>query len=149
MTFDGNSHTIANLYADRPTKNSQGLFSVLGTGAEVRNLGLPGVDVTGKSYAGELAGWSQMETSITAAWATGKVVGTYDTGGLIGETFGSATRCWAGVDVTGQSHAGGLVGENEISGAITDSYATGTVRCNRDVGGLVGFNAAEFGGERH
>ncbi len=148
VTFDGNGHTIANLFADRSTKNTQGLFSVLGTGAEVRNLGLPGVDVTADRYAGGLAGWSQMETSITASWATGKVVGTYDTGGLIGETFGSATRCWAAVDVTGGLHAGGLVGENEISGSITDSYATGKVVGTYDVGGLVGFNAAEFGGER-
>ncbi len=148
VTFDGNGHTIANLFADRSTKNTQGLFSVLGNGAEVRNLGLPGVDVTADRYAGGLAGWSQVETSITAAWATGKVVGTYDTGGLIGETFGSATRCWAAVDVTGGLHVGGLVGENEISGTITDSYSTGKVVGQYDVGGLVGFNASEFGGER-
>ena len=148
VTFDGNGHTIANLYADRSTSNAQGLFSVLGTGAEVRNLGLPGVDVTGNRYAGGLGGWSEKETSITAAWAIGKVVGHYDIGGLIGETFGSATRCWAAVDVTGQIHVGGLVGENEFSGTITDSYATGSVNGgDRDAGGLVGYNAAISGKE--
>ncbi len=37
---------------------------------------------------------------------------------------------------------GGLVGENEYTGAITDSFATGTVNgSNRDAGGLVGCNA--------
>ena len=148
VTFDGNGHTIANLYVDRSTSNSQGLFSVLGRGAEVRNLGLPGVDVTGNKYAAGLAGYSEIATSVTAAWATGKVVGHYDVGGLIGETFGSATRCWAAVDVTGNIHVGGLVGENEYTGAITDSYATGTVKGgDQDAGGLVGYNAAIFGNE--
>ncbi len=95
VTVDGNGHTIANLYVDRPSSHTVGLFSVLGRGAEVRNLGLPGVGVTGNRYAGGLAGYSEIETSIIAAWATGEVVG-HDVGGLIGETFGSANPLLGG-----------------------------------------------------
>ncbi|MYD04659.1 MAG: hypothetical protein F4X21_07065, partial [Acidimicrobiia bacterium] len=140
-TFEGNGYTIANLFVKRARSKSVGLFSVLGRGADVKNLELSGVDVEGYYYVGGLGGYSEPNTSITNVQVTGQVVGYYDVGGLIGEIFGSLTRSSADVAVTGNTHVGGLVGENEYSGTISDSFSTGTVTGTyKDAGGLVGYN---------
>ena len=55
-TFDGNGHTIANLYVDRGSYDLAGLFDGIGSGGVVRDLGLPGADVTGDANAGALSG---------------------------------------------------------------------------------------------
>ena len=44
------------------------------------------------------------------------------------------------VSIIGRDRVGGLVGSNENRGTITDSYATGTVSGNSQVGGLMGYN---------
>ena len=55
-TFDGRGHTISNLYIDRPSTGNVGLFGALGTGSNVRNLGIEGGSVTGYEYVGGLVG---------------------------------------------------------------------------------------------
>ena len=57
-TFDGNGNTIAGLFIDRSTSDYVGLFGgagLYGTGT-IRNVGLTGVDVKGRSQVGGLAG---------------------------------------------------------------------------------------------
>ena len=46
-TFDGNGHTIRNLFINRTTDNI-GLFGVTGTGSVIRNVKLTGVNVIGR-----------------------------------------------------------------------------------------------------
>ena len=45
-TFEGNGHTISNLYINTSTLDYVGLFGRLGNGGEIRNLGLEGGSVT-------------------------------------------------------------------------------------------------------
>ena len=46
-TFDGNNNTISNLYINRSSTNRVGLFGTLGTGGNVRNLGIEGGSLSG------------------------------------------------------------------------------------------------------
>ena len=73
-TFDGRGRTISNLYINRPSTSNVGLFGVLGTGGNVRNLGIVGGSVTGSDAVGGLVGWNQGGT-ISACYATGDASG--------------------------------------------------------------------------
>ena len=165
--FEGNSYTISNLYinssgtlvtglrdiiSDLSDLSSgalvTGLFGYTGSEAEIANVGLLNVNITGRQSVGvrhsvgSLVGWS--DGRVTNSYATGSVTGTEidDTdgiGGLVGLNRGTITDSYATSSVIGDSsRVGGLVGWN--FGTITDSYATGFVSGNIQVGGLVGYN---------
>ena len=107
--FEGNNHTLANLYINRGSTDYVGLFGYIGSGSEVCNLGLEGGSVTGNNQVGGLVGGS-----------IGTISGSYATG-----------------DATGAGNfVGGLVGYNE--GTISGSYATGATDGSLSVGGLRG-----------
>ena len=135
-TFDGNGHTIANLYIRWPEADHIGLFRAAGDDAVIRNLGLTGVRVSGKDWVGGLVGSN--DGSISNISVAGRVSGFNGIGGLVGFNSGSVAGSHSSVPVAGRSHqVGGLVGSN--TGDISDSYATGAVTGRGDnVGGLVG-----------
>ena len=173
--FEGNDHTISNLYIDRSSTNYVGLVGNLGSGGEVRNLGTVGGSVTGRFATGGLVGQSYYGT-ISMCYATGNVTGDIAVGGLVGNNSGSITACYASGNVTGNSNIGGLVGSSEESrismcyatgnaaatgqygsagglagssfnGWIEYCYATGTVEGEASVGGLVGYHGTDgYGG---
>ena len=121
--FEGNGHTIANLFIDRDTENDVGLFSEVGEFGLIRNLGLEAVDVTGKDYVGGLVGDGE-EGGVGRCHVTGSVAGEDVVGGLAG----SLDRVWSSyaavrVSATGDG-VGGLAGAADI---IVVSYATGRV----------------------
>ena len=163
--FEGNGHTIDNLSIARET-SPIGLFGVVGTRGQVRNVGVREVSVSGhglESAVGGLVGINR--GSIVASYATGLVlgVGLAFGGGLVGVNTGSIAASYAAVVVKSiDSNAGGLVGahgpEEGGRAIITASYATGAVSRSgvvavrlgmiQGVGGLVGLNFAVANGGR-
>ena len=105
-------------------------------------------DVTAShmNKVGGLVGYSEYgsgNANISNSFATGKVTGYYQVGGLVGDNSeGSViTNSYATGDVVSINNtAGGLVGENK--GSIVNSYANGKVTSENgnDIGGLVGDN---------
>ena len=124
--FDGNGHTIANLYISRERLEYVGLFAGIGSESEIRNLNLTAVDVTGGQYVSTLVGHNS--GLISRSSAAGAVVGSAGyVGGLVGSNHqGSIGHSYATADVTGASCVGGLTGYNG-SGRITSSSATGNI----------------------
>ena len=151
--FEGNRHTISNLYVDRPNQDYVGLFSTAGIReggveyGEVRNLGLENVDVTGREYAGGLAG--RAYGSARRVYTTGEVNGEHYVGGLVGEARNLISETYSKADVSGDgwesSNVGGLVGYLRL-GTVKASYATGRVSGMNWVGGLVGHNSSSDDG---
>ena len=165
--FEGNGHTISNLYMNRDT-GGLGLFAVLHANGRIQNVGLLEVEVEGtessigslvgeshgsiiNSYAmgnvsgagddiGGLVGINISPGSIINSYATGLASGDDSVGGLVGESHGSIINSYATGMVIGDSNVGGLVGINISPGSIINSYATGLVSGNSDVGGLIGGN---------
>ena len=133
--FEGNGHTIANLFIDRDS--GVGLFGETSFSV-IRHVGLIDVEVSGSSDVGGLVGTDQ--GSIIGSYVTGTVTGTgNDVGGLVGTKYGrSVVASYAAVEVTGGTNVGGLIGENNA--VVTASYATGWVAGDDNVGGLVGSN---------
>ena len=138
-TFDGNGHTISNLYINRIDTYGVGLFSWNAADGVIRNIGLVGVDVSGKGGGG-LAGSNL--GSISHSYATGNVSANETAiGGLVGSNQGLITLSHATASVSGADHsaAGGLVGRND-RGTIRSSYAVGSVSGGSPVGGLAGYH---------
>ena len=159
--FDGNGHTISNLYIKRTTQvddpGAVGLFGYA-ISSTIRNIGMVDVDVTGGGSAGGLVGVNA--ASISDSYATGNVAGGGNVGGLIGHNSitinprffwrrhhgkinaSYATAIVSVVDDSGST--GGLAGRND--GTIRDSYATGDVSGGGgSAGGLVGENRGLIG----
>jgi len=150
--FDGQGHTISGLFINRPSSSEVGLFGQV-AGA-VQNLSLAGVDISGNSAVGSVAG--RNFGAISHVVASGTVAGNQFVGGLVGDNSPpesstpptpSIDQSSTSVTVQGGASAnaiGGLVGYN--TGNISLSYATGAITTgagSTSVGGLVGEN---FGG---
>ncbi len=143
-TFDGQGHTILNLYIDRPDTNDIGLFGETGSISVIENIGLIDADVTGNRDVGVLVGENHGEilNSSTSGVVTGDYFGTTTdsgVGGSVGENRGTIQRSYSDVTVEGGSrYVGGLVGRSYDE--IIDSYAIGNVSdANSYAGGLVGY----------
>ena len=170
--FEGNGHTISNLYIHRQDTDRVGLFARVGGSGIILNAGVVNAEMEGRSYAGILAGSNSGTITdsyatgsvsgdnfvgglvgdnssggaITASYATGSVSGIDHVGGLVGYNSSGITASYATGSVSGIDHVGGLVGRNISGGAITASYATGSVSGIDHVGGLVGDNRSNSSG---
>ncbi len=139
-SFDGQSHTIADLTINRGSTGNVGLFSYL-TGS-VSDIGLVGGSITGSGESGALVGVINASGSVTRAYSTAAISANGNfAGGLVGQNSGTISLSYAGGPVTSTaSSAGGLVGVND--GTISDSYATGAVSAANFAGGFAGGNRA-------
>ena len=140
--FDGNGHSISNLYINRPAADYVGLFATTDDSGLIRRMGLTNVDVTGKGGVGGLVGRNR--GTVIASHASGNVSGDVGVGGLVGISRGTSTvtvrDSYAAVTVSAAQHsAGGLVGSN--GGTIISSFATGNVTSINQVGGLTGISS--------
>ena len=133
-------NTIFNLKISRADENNVGLFSHIGSTAEISGIGLLDVKVEGHHQVGSLVGKST-GGRISNSYANGHVVGKGgEVGLLVGHSSGSITNSYANGEVSGEANGiGGLVGANH--GEIANSYAMGSVVGSaNNVGGLVGDN---------
>ena len=150
--FDGNAHTISNLYINR-SSNGVGLFGATVMSSSIMRVGVVDVDITGASYVGGLVG--QNWGTITASYSTGSTKGAGGflakndyIGGLAGSNGlvtprgsttslgGTIVDCYSTASVEGNNLIGGLVGHNY--GRVVTSYATGSVKGGDEIGGLIG-----------
>ncbi len=163
--FDGKGYTISNLYINRPSSRQNGLFGVVNDPAELINISLENVNITGLQETAGLVG-DDRGSNIRNSYVTGIVSGTNSTGGLVGSkddgmiidsytngavsgvsmvgglagtNYGSTIKSYSTANVTGNDWAvGGLVGDSE--GLLENSYSTGdVVGTSMSVGGLVGY----------
>ena len=159
-TFDGNGHTISNLFY-QGTTDECGLFDALHEGSVVKNLGLLDVDITrdrGTFQIGVLANSARAAT-IENCYATGTLVVREEyavAGGLVGQMYYNdsvMTGCYSSVNVIGEfedpalaadnAALGGLIGMMEVwadTASITNCYYDGTITSNADnsIGGIFG-----------
>ena len=111
--------------------------SLHGQGYEIRDLFIDRPDESGVGLFGVVAGSGVIEN---VGVVNGDVTGYYDNvGGLVGKNEGTVSNSYSSGSVTGNVNVGGLVGYN-FFGTVTDSYSTGSVTAQNNVGGLVGWN---------
>ena len=153
--FEGNNHTIANLFIDYISSDVSGKRVVAGlfgenTG-EISRIGVVDVNMNvnvnanskamgGDTHIGGLVGINN--GNVLSSYATGGVSGHSYVGALVGHNGGDITFSYATSKVEGDYWVGGLAGTN--SGSITFSYATGSVTSEAVFGGLVGGNSGSI-----
>jgi len=146
--YDGDNHSISNLFINRASSDYQAFFGFINASSGssmIVNLGLIAVNITGGLYSAGLVGKNQ-EGTVTNCYVTGAVNGSYYVGGLVGlNNWYDATlnNCYVNVNVTGSgTEVGGLVGRNNQA-SVSNCYASGSVTgagSNNGVGGLIGGN---------
>ncbi|MCU0949568.1 MAG: YDG domain-containing protein [Burkholderiaceae bacterium] len=139
--FQGLGNRVANLLIDRPTSNSAGLFASL-QNADVANLELANLVVSGNQNVGTLVGTAGGSTRVQGVHASGGAASALDStssgvrvGGLIGAVpvsttvsvlDSSAAVASSGRTNVGTASVGGLVGQM-LSGSVADASASGAV----------------------
>jgi len=159
--FQGNGHTIANLYINRAGSTNVGLFGQINSaagGRTISNLTLAGplASVSGNRFVGALAGsvragnGSLAITNITSSVDVSSGLG--DVGGLIGNFLSSATGVAAVSELTvladvtpvglaaDCANVGGVIGSMNANSdlTLTGLSFNGTAVGGAVVGGLVG-----------
>lgn len=142
-SYNGQNHTISGLYINSATEYYQGFFGSLGAGANIENLGVIDVNITGNYATGGLAGTNRSGT-IRNCYTSGNVSGTsHRVGGLVGSNDGGTiSNCHSSVNIIGNEiDNGGLIGFNTTS-TIIACYSTGNVSGTTNTGGLIGQNTS-------
>lgn len=139
-TLDGNGYTIRGLTINRPTEDAVGLFGYIDNNAQLQDIRLLHIHVTGRNNIGGLVAWSYNGSTIENSYAAGRVSGSNGVGVLVGNNSGGTIQhsYATGNAISDGAYAGGLAGVN--SGTIRSSYATARVDGNNNVGGLAGIN---------
>ncbi len=114
--YDGQGHTISNLYMNRPSEDGVSFFGLLITGT-VMNLGLVDVEITG-------------------AWGVAGIVSEMDTNSLVENSFVTG-------DITGEAFVGGITGYN-FESEINNCYFIGSVDALEGLAGIAGFNDTAY-----
>ena len=110
--FEGNGHTVSNLFIDTNNVVLVGLFGY--ASSSIRNMGVIDVDVKGADLAGGLIGFNAGE--IRASYVTGRVTGDSDAGGLVGSNEGAITASYWDKHTSG--HTAGSFGEGKTTAEL-------------------------------
>jgi hypothetical protein len=141
--YDGDGHTIDSLFISRSSTDYIGLFGITNN-AEIKNIGLTNVNITGGSAVGGVVGYNNEFSTVNNCFSTGSINGSVGVGGLLGNNdfSSSVTNCFSTASVSGSSEViGGLVGSNSNSSSVNNCYSAGNVNGSDFVGGLVGNNS--------
>ncbi|HRI46078.1 MAG TPA: T9SS type A sorting domain-containing protein [Ignavibacteriaceae bacterium] len=131
--YDGQNHTISNLFINRTGLNYIGFFGYI-EGATIQNLGIQNCIITGEQNVGGLAG-SAPTATINNCFSTGTLSGNGPIGGLVGySVLMVVNNSYSSCNVTGWNALGGFVGYLDID--VTFSGAQPTIRNCYSLGDL-------------
>ena len=137
-TFEGNNHTISNLYINS-TNQFQGLFGITENGM-IKNLKISGNVYSTNVNIGVLVGWSSSDIYNITTLVGSTVKGTSSTGVICGVNNGATiSNCINNGNVvsTGGEGGGGICGLNANSGIISNCINKGNVTVSGSLGGGV------------
>jgi len=128
-SFNGNGHTISNLYSYWSDLGGRGIGLFGYSSGNITNIGVVDANLSGEQYIGGIVGYNTGVVSNCYADATVYATVFY-AGGLVGENTGEnavISNSYAMGSVTaGWDYFGGFVGYNDV-GTITNSYSTAVV----------------------
>jgi hypothetical protein len=144
--YDGNDYAIINLFINRPAEDNIGLFGVT-EGADLTDIALTDVDITGHEMVGALAGSFLSNSGVnrnefefrSQLKSSGTVDGENMVGGLIGYADNSIIRyAHSECTISGVNFIGGLVGqldETDLQLSSSNAVVSGS---SDNIGGLAG-----------
>ena len=144
--FDGNGYVIKGLHINQPDGVDIGLFGVVGTGAQIKNLGITDSTIYGKRNVGAIAGLNY--GSIDSCFQSGDVYGRKDMlGGIAGYNYGDITRSYNSGTIGGSYEPGdqvrsGAAAKSKRWVSLSDFMESfsGQDRISGYAGGIAGYN---------
>ena len=142
-TIDGNCYSVYNLKIDRGSENCVGLFGFC-DGAEIKNLGVQGANITGNQLVGILSGRCN-STTITNSYTNG-IIQAKNTfcGGLTGGIMSSnINNSHTNVNINSLGVAtGGISGTSQNNSIIENCYSIGNIYTEGSdyAGGIIGYD---------
>jgi len=141
--YDGQGYGIDGIMINRPTSDNQGFFGKCND-AEISNLNLNNVEITGNSYVGGLAGYLDNLNQIQYCSSNGNISSNNVAGGLIGfiDNRNNVFKSFSSGNVNAAfNDAGGLIGcirspDNDIQ----NCYSKSDVNGDTNVGGFTGIS---------
>lgn len=151
-TFNGNGHTISNLWINRPENNYIGLFGYV-FGGNLYDLELTNSTIEGGNNVGGIVGYyAANESNISGCSFNGSIKGDSYCGGIIGHssctnTSFSISGCSFNGSIKGDSYCGGIIGccykydstMNSDDVKISDCFTDCDIYVSSDAGGIVGY----------
>ena len=138
--FDGNGHTISNLYINDENGSNLGLFGYIkptasSAPASVKNLKMASVQIVGESYIAAVSGSGSGVTFENIEVISGSIAGTRNISG-ISSCVGNAKNCINRADVTASSmYAAGVI---HYIGKVSNCSNYGKITAGRGLaGGIV------------
>ncbi len=144
-SYDGQNFNITNLYINRST-NYNGLFGCLHPPADLDDISLTSVDISGGARTGGFAGGIDSLVYVNHCQVSGTVSGTDSTGGFVGyiEKYAVIDGCQVAVTVDGEIGTGGFAGyifggySMEQNVTVSNCSASGNVTGTSETGGFAG-----------
>ena len=151
LDFNGNGHTIKNLWINRPNSDYVGLFGYIATEGRIYNLKLENANYVGNDYIGGIIAESSY-MNLESCGFNGKISGNDKLGGILGYCDvcenTSIINCFSRCIIAGNDQAGGIVGyirceydeaamksqSIKISGCTSYNKING----NSSLGGIIG-----------
>ncbi len=151
LNFNGNGHTIKNLWINRPNSNYVGLFGNIATEGRIYNLKLENANYVGKDYIGGIIAESSC-MNLESCGFNGKISGNDKLGGILGYCDvlenTSIINCFSRCIIAGNDQVGGIVGyiRCEYDKAVMKSRSIRISSCtsynkisgNSSLGGIIG-----------
>ena len=151
LNFNGNGHTIKNLWINRPNSNYVGLFGYIATEGRIYNLKLENANYVGKDYIGGIIAESSC-MNLESCGFNGEISGNDYLGGILGYVDVSENtkinNCFSRCKIAGNDCAGGIVGKVSYTydeAAIKSRYieisncsSYNKISGNSYIGGIIG-----------
>ncbi len=135
--FNGNNHTIKNLYSNKPLHNYIGLFGSTNN-SQIKNLIIEDANIIGRDYTGGIIGYAN-NSIINNISFEGIISGKNYVGGIIGSANNSQINILKNTsNINAQEVVGGIIGQSDQHTIITNTQNIGSINGITDVGGIAG-----------
>jgi photosystem II stability/assembly factor-like uncharacterized protein len=146
--YNGQNHSIAGLFINRPTTDFSGLFGALQ--GVLQNLKIIDVEITGKNHVGGAIGFF-FNATVTNCVVTGSVTGIDNVGGFVGWSYTDGnpyqiSECYTSGTVSGVTAVGGFIG-NQYIFDIENSFSLCNVTRISGTALNIGAFCGEIGGQ--
>jgi len=141
--WDGDGHSITNLYINQSWNNYKGLFGATSS-AMIKNLYFEDTSIVGGNYTGTLVGYADSTDINNVGSYSTYVNGNSYTGGLVGysNNMTLTTTSSSGTIIGLSNYAGGIVGYSDDGVHIYKSYSSASIANSyggSGFGGVVGY----------
>ena len=153
VNFDGNGHTISNMWINRPNTNNVGLFGyITSENSSITNLHLINVEISGGNGVGGIIGGAASggPCTIKNCSVQGTITGNDNVGGIIGyfqsrDDTADIAECYFKGLIIGNSAIGGIIGAASINTNLHYVYAYISncktdciIKASAQIGGIAG-----------